>query len=297
MSSLTALQNYIENLVAKGGPTESDDVAFMSMLDILDLCSESGVLDEPLKDELRSWFGNALSPVTMQGMALRKVHGYAGDFEIIDRIYQRYISSNPALANWDHFYHRQPAPKAVRNRKTYFHDLLDRHSARCNSLGVLKIASGPGRSMFEWLSAHPDASITIDCVELDATAIDYAKNLNKPFLDRIAFEKTNALRYKPARTYDLIWAAGIFDYFNNAIFCRMIRRLMPALASGGELVIGNFSDYNPSRAYMELLGEWRLHHRSGDKLRALAEEAGVSPENITLGQEPEGVNLFLHIRA
>ncbi len=297
MSSFTALRTYIENLVSKGGPTESDDIAFMSMLEILDLCSDSGGLAEPVKVELRSWFGNALSPITMQGMALCKVHGYAGDFEIIDRIYQNYISSNPVLANWDHFYHRQPAPRAVRNRKTYFHDLLDRHSARCNPLNVLKIASGPGRSMFEWLSAHPDAPITIDCVELDGTAIEYAKNLNKPFLDRITFEQKNALRYKPTRTYDLIWAAGIFDYFNDAIFCRMIRRLLPALASGGEMVIGNFSNFNPSRAYMELLGEWRLQYRSGEQLRTLAEDAGVPPRNITLGQEPEGVNLFLHIRS
>lgn len=297
MSSFTALRTYIENLVSKGGPAESDDIAFMSMLEILDLCSESGVLAEPAKMELRSWFGNALSPFTMQGMALGKLHGYAGDFEIIDRIYQMHISSNAVLANWDHFYHRQPAPRAVRNRKTYFHKLLDRHSARCNPLSVLNIASGPGRCMFEWLSDHPDSPISIDCVELDATAIDYAKNLNRPFLDRINFEQKNALRYKPSRTYNLIWAAGIFDYFNDVIFCLMIKRLLLALAPGGELVIGNFSDYNPSRAYMELLGDWVLHHRSSDQLRALAEEAGVPAENITLGQEPEGVNLFLHIRS
>ncbi len=297
MKSLASLRCYIENLVSKGGPSESDDIAFMSMLEILGYCSESGVLAEPVKMELRSWFGNALSPSSMQGMALQKPHGYAGDFEIIDRIYLRYVSSNTELANWDHFYHRQPAPRAVRNRKTYFHELLDSHSARRNPLSVLNIASGPGRCMFEWLSAHTEAPISIDCVELDATAIDYARNLNRPFLDRITFEQKNALRYKPSRTYDLIWAAGIFDYFNDEIFCLMIKRLLPALANGGELVIGNFSNLNPSRAYMELIGEWVLHHRSSDQLSALAAEAGVLPENISVGQEPEGVNLFLHIRS
>jgi extracellular factor (EF) 3-hydroxypalmitic acid methyl ester biosynthesis protein len=35
---------------------------------------------------------------TMQGLALRKPHGYAGDFEIIDRIYTQHISSNPTHA-------------------------------------------------------------------------------------------------------------------------------------------------------------------------------------------------------
>jgi hypothetical protein len=74
-------------------------------------------------------------------------------------------------------------------------------------------------------------------------------------------------------------------------------RLLPALAQGGELVIGNFSDCNPSRTYMELLGDWYLHHRSDEDLRLLAHQAGVPGSHVRIGCERLKVNLFLHIAA
>ena len=76
----------------------------------------------------------------------------------------------------------------------------------------------------------------------------------------------------------------------------MVKRLQVAIAPGGELVIGNFSRANPSRSYMELVGEWNLHHRSEDQLRELALQAGADADQLSVGREPENVNLFLHLR-
>lgn len=286
---------YIRRLVEQGGPRGRD----FSELDywILDIHSalQTGTLSESGLAEILAAFGDALSPSTMQGFALTKPHGYAGDFEIIDRMYQTHVSPDPRLANWDRFFHQHAAPKAVRNRKTYFHRLLDRHSVRKQPLRVLKIASGPGRSMFEWLCAHPDAAVAFECVEIDLNAIDYASRLNERFRNRITFVRKNALWYRPSNEYDLIWAAGIFDYFDNRVFISLLKRLMPAVAEGGELVVGNFSDYNPSRAYMELLGNWSLHHRTSDHLMRLAHECGIAPDQISIATEPEHVNFFLHV--
>ena len=92
----------------------------------------------------------------------------------------------------------------------------------------------------------------------------------------------------------MVWAAGIFDYFTDRVFVTLLSRLVPAIDSGGELVLGNFAATNPGRAYMELF-DWVLHHRSPDDLIGLAMECGVPRERITIGSEPEGVNLFLHI--
>ena len=65
---------------------------------------------------------------------------------------------------------------------------------------------------------------------------------------------------------------------------------------GGEVVVGNFGDFNPSRDYMELFGNWCLEHRSREKLCQLAEQAGAVLDQTRVEWEPEGVNLFLHIR-
>jgi hypothetical protein len=48
---------------------------------------------------------------------------------------------------------------------------------------------------------------------------------------------------------------------------------------------------------MELIGDWFLQHRSAEKLKSLAKAAGAADCHITVGEEAEGVNLFLHITA
>lgn len=159
----------------------------------------------------------------------------------------------------------------------------------------MKIGIGPGRSMYEWLMQNPDSAMQFDCIDIDAKAIAYAKELNQQFLDRITFIHKNCLRYRPPGQYDLIWSAGVFDYFDDKVFKKMLERLLPSVAKGGQLVIGNFSENNPSKPYMEFIGEWYLHHRSPQHLIKLAEECGVAREHIFIGCEPLGVNLFMHI--
>ena len=290
----TADCTLIDRIIARGGPVPPDYAALDAWAANLHEQITAGLVSRDELASVRSHFDGAFSPETLQGFALAKPHGYAGDFEIIDRIYQQFITPVSHLRAWDVFWQAHAAPTAVRNRKSYFHDLLTRHASRRQPLRVLKVATGPGRSMFEWLTTHPAAQVMLDCVEIDAAAIQYATNLNRSFLDRITFIHKNALRYRPARQYDLIWSAGLYDYFDDRMFRVALRRLLPVIAPGGELVIGNFSHYNPSRCWMEL-SEWFLHHRSADQLFALARQCGVSPDRLSLGRETQGVNLFLHI--
>jgi SAM-dependent methyltransferase len=234
---------------------------------------------------------------TMQGASILKKHGYSGDFEIIDQIYQVQVSADPMQRRWDLFFHAQSAPNAVRNRKAYFHQLLRTHAARCEHapLRVLNIASGPARDLREWFDANPDASVQVDCIELDPQAIAFSKQLCARYLDRIQFHHQNALRFVPEERYDLIWSAGLFDYLTDRLFVRLVRSLRPFLKPGGELVVGNFSELNASRDYMELMGDWFLEHRSEEKLAQLAQQAGARPEQVRVMWEPEGVNLFVHV--
>ncbi|TWG89056.1 methyltransferase family protein [Luteimonas sp. J16] len=287
---------YLERLIASGGPTDAEYVLLDAQLAKLHAAVEGRQLSKD--DVLKALMSIPLltDPNGVQGFGLTKPHGYAGDFEIIDRIYTYWTSPDPRLAPWDRYFHAQPAPKAVRNRKDYFHALLDR-LAREGGGRVLKLGVGPGRSMYEWLNRNPSATVTFDCVELDPKAIEYARNLNAQHLDHIRFIQGNALRFKPAAKYNLIWAAGLLDYFDDRRFASICRRMLASLEPAGELVVGNFARRNTSRAYMELMGDWTLIHRSEDELLALATQAGACPRTVRVDCEPEGVNLFVHARA
>jgi len=306
---------YIEKLVDEGGPDPSEYEAFDQWLRKVAEERRKGELSEDDLETLRSTFAEALSTKTLQGFSYEKPHGYTGDFEIIDRMYTKHVTDDDHLKNWDRYFQSQSAPVAVRNRKSYF---LDVASSLVNTfpekdrLPILNVASGPARDVYEFFEdvqsnvaidregADPDppqnGDVVFECIDNDPDAIDYAKELCAPYLDWISFHERNALRFNTDKKYQLIWSAGLFDYLGEKVFRFLLRNLLSMLREDGELVIGNFAPNNPTREYMELIGDWHLYYRDADDLRDLAERCDVAPEDIRIGREPENVNLFLHVK-
>jgi extracellular factor (EF) 3-hydroxypalmitic acid methyl ester biosynthesis protein len=113
---------------------------------------------------------------------------------------------------------------------------------------------------------------------------------------KIEFVCRNALRFRSEDKFDLVWSSGLFDYLNNKTFVFLARRLKELLSSSGLLVLGNFASQNPSRPYMELVGEWFLVHRTRQELLRLAEAAGFQKKRCKVVCDETGLNLFLMAR-
>lgn len=296
---LNTFDELLHDFLSKGGPRPPEySVLNRAVRHLGDAVRGGSLSQEEVSDYIQEMTQLHL-PGTMQAEALARKYGYSGDFEIIDHIYTRRTQTDPNLRLWDLYFHSQAAPVAVRNRKAYFQDLMASHVAngpRGQALAVLNVASGPARDVREFFMNNPDADVQIDCVDMDAHAIAYAQNLCAPWESKLRFHHRNVLRFVPARGYDLTWSAGLFDYLSDRLFVHVLKAMMAVTKPGGEVVVGNFSDFNPSRDYMELLGHWQLIHRSRETLTALAARAGASPDQIQIHWEPEGVNYFLHIQ-
>jgi extracellular factor (EF) 3-hydroxypalmitic acid methyl ester biosynthesis protein len=292
--------DFIKELVEKGGPDPSEYHEFSSWLETVHKELKSGVLSKEDLQLMRKEMGEALSILTLQGFVFNRPHGYPGDYEIIEKIYLEHTSSDPELRKWDLYFQLQKAPMAVRNRVQYFISLLngvDRLSQNNTKKRVLNIASGPGRDLFNFFSqASSDTKVFIDNVEFDPLAISYAKNLCKDYHENIQFLHTNAFDLKTDKKYRLIWSAGLFDYLNDKKFVYLLNQVIPLLENDGELVIGNFSSTNPTQPYMEIMGDWRLKHRTPDQMISLAKNCGFKESDIRIDKEPESVNLFLHLK-
>ena len=245
-------------------------------------------------DRMQSIYSCIGTDSTLQGRSRIKPYGYAGDFNIIDKIYTNYISDDSYCAQWDKYFHEQKAPNAVRNRKKYFIDLLNSNIDIKSTSSILNLASGPGRDMLEYLDISNNKNVHFDCVELDNNAIDYAGNLLSNYKDQVNFTNKNIFRFTPDRKYDIIWSAGLFDYFDDKTFVRILGILISTNPEA-KIVIGNFSDANPTQPYMEIIGEWFLNYRSSERLIEMAVEAGADIESVKVECEEEKVNLFLHI--
>ena len=292
---------FISELYASGGPERSDYDEFNRWLGVLYRRYDSGHVDDSAVNTIRHAMPRAWTPETCQGRAYSKLHGYAGDYEIIDWIYQRHTTSSTHLARWDDYFHQCEAPTAVRNRKAFFKTALaqrlEEHSsapAIAGPMRVLDLASGPCRDVAEFFDANPDADVDLVCVDQDVNAIRYARGLCHEYLSHIEFVQKNVFRYRTKQRFDWIWSAGLFDYLEDEIFCKLLRRLGGLAAPGGQIVIGNFSETNPSFDFMRF-GEWHLNHRSAELLVRLAKRAGYDDDQVSVQQESLGVNLFLTI--
>jgi len=288
-----AVAEYLEvadKIIKRGGP-EVSEYEYLKQV-------PKGIADSSMDEQLEIF--NTLKPIldldTIVGHMFHKPHGYAGDFELIDRIYCQRNSTDESLYKWDKFFHTLEGAEAVRNRTLYFKDLVNKTADKHGSALVLNLGSGPCRDLNEYLETNPDQAVRFECLDMDKIAIEYGKVVCDNFSDQIEFINKNALTFSPDYQYELIWSAGLFDYFNDKIFIRLVRRIYALVKNGGELVIGNFSTYNPSRVFMEVYGQWFLHHRNEKTLTELAVKAGVPRELIEVSKEDVGVNLFLHLK-
>ncbi|MCV9965100.1 class I SAM-dependent methyltransferase [Pararhizobium sp. BT-229] len=290
----------MKSVAEKGGPDPDDYVDVIRALDVLH--SEEFVIEDGLARRCATNADSARimeehwrafwSTATMQGFARVKPHGYAGDFEIIERIYNGQISSSPDLVKWDTFFHLSDGVNAVRNRA----DVLAGICGERSPGSLLSVGGGPALDLRTVaLSRTPPREIVL--LDNDPNAIARGR-ANLARAGRIAdiqlgFECRNAMRWRSDRQFDIVWSSGLFDYLVDKTASFLIKRLKEVLSPGGVMVIGNFAVGNASRAYSEVIGDWPLIHRTGDDLKRIAEAAGFAASRLEVTSDPTGVNLFL----
>lgn len=283
-------QNLIQSILLKNGPDYND---YQQILDFIDTITTEEI------ENFRKIMLPILNPDTIIGFSFTKPFGYNGDFFIIEKIYQYYVNPNQKYRKWDEFFHRLPAAIAVNNRKKLSIEILTslNNSSPEKPKQVLILGSGPVAEVNEYLkSNYENNTLHFDLIDFDQRAIDYAKRKNKNYLQYLNFNNHNVIRYLPQKCYDLIWSAGLFDYFKDKHFVYLLRKYYEYLNPESEMIIGNFSVNNPSRKIMEILGDWFLCHRSEEDLSGFALQAGILPSKIELIKEPLGINLFLKVK-
>jgi SAM-dependent methyltransferase len=287
--SFDELAQFIKQLFDKNGP---DPHEYQMIFDLVDELKTEDI------DLFRQAMKPILNPNTIIGFSFTKPFGYNGDFFIIEKIYQKYVNPHPKYRKWDEYFHTFPAAIAVVNRKTLAKGIFSELNEKAAGLqkDVMILGSGPVTETFEFFEEHPDSPLVFDMLDLDKRAIAYAKTKNRDYLKSMTFHNRNVIRHTPDKQYDLIWSAGLFDYFKGKHFVYLVRKYYDFLKEDGEMIIGNFNTNNPSRRIMEILGDWFLYHRSEEELKQFARQAGIPDEKIEVFKEPLGINLFLRVR-
>jgi SAM-dependent methyltransferase len=285
----------IEYYVKNGGPEECEWEEFNELLNRIYTVYLNEKLEQEKIYKIYYAFGDSISLETLQGHVLKRPFGYLGDYFIIDSYYEFKPKSDNRFFKFDNFGLNMKGGQALRNRKEFFINSIISLNKKSDFVSILNIASGPCRDIKEFYDSNKNAKVHFDCVEFDSKAIEYANNVLDAYSKNVTFINKNALRFTIEKKYDLVWSGGLFDYFDDKIFVRLLKRYCTFLKDNAELIIGNFSPNNPSRAYMELMN-WKLNYRDENHLLRLANEAGLDMNNVFVDSEPLGINLFLHYR-
>ena len=279
---------FIDHLIENGGPEPQEYSELTSVVNSLDTTDI---------DAFRERLKTILNDKNLIGHAFVKPFGYPGDFSLLDKIYSFEVNEDSRFKNWDLLFQNQPAANAVRNRKDFFIKYCRKLMKRKENAKVLILGSGPAADVHEFLSTYPENNnISFDLIDYDQAAIDFSREKNEKFNGQVSYTKINALRFNSYKLYDLIWSAGLFDYFKDKHFTFLIRKYFNCLTEDGQMVISNFSTRNSARRMMEVMSDWYLNHRTESDLFRIASDASIDKEMVSVEKEPLGINLFLKIR-
>jgi extracellular factor (EF) 3-hydroxypalmitic acid methyl ester biosynthesis protein len=170
-----------------------------------------------------------------------------------------------------------------------------------DKIKILGVASGPAREIQKLYEDHPDiaARCEVHLLDQDVEALKFSQRdileicRNKKIKPNIQFHnlaiKNIINEGLPVGDFDLIYSAGLFDYFTDPVAQFAAIKLHQGLKPGGKLVIGNFNTNNPAQFIMEAIGDWYLIYRDEKQLTQLFSK--VTPK-LSIEKEIENVNLF-----
>jgi len=254
--------------------------------------------------------GPLLEVGVLQHRARFKPRGYAGDYQMLHWIATDYCCEHPLGRAFDRYFQRQAAPQAVRSSTAQIAAALAAHCLQGAAAGyhVVSVGAGPASDIQQalaFLPADHRRRLRVTLLDLDPEALEFARGQVQPPLppDAVRCVRENLYRL-PRRsqprqvfeTADFLACPGLFDYLDDETAVEMLRLFWQRLGAGGLLLVGNFAPHNPTRAYMEWIGNWYLTYRTAQDLERLGIQAGIPTGQFSIGSEALGVDLFLIAR-
>jgi len=168
---------------------------------------------------------------------------------------------------------------------------------------VVSIASGPALEIQEFVRTMQPAPMRFVLVDQDEAALAYANDkitaaiLANPRLDdeveveclhlsvrQLMKPDTEELSASIARLRDanLIYSAGLFDYFPDGVAQKLLMRLYDLLGTGGRLFVGNLRETPDTTWLLDYVLNWPLVYRTRESMQSLASVLKPAPRTLRI---------------
>lgn len=255
--------------------------------------------------------GLLAAPIWCQ--AYTKPRGYCGDYVVMSHIYDGRPAGDTTFA-------RLAQALAVRigefvlRRRDLVHSAIEdavkrgHHDTRTM---IVSVGCGPAREIADFAATGAGAARPVNFVLIDhdEAALRFAGNSiaaalavpgSHPRL-HADLRKLSALRLlrdlppvDAFGTADLIYSAGLFDYFSDRT-CRLLaQRLYEALRPGGALLLGNMKAGTDMIWPLYLIADWSLQYRTAESVMSWASD--LPGAEVSLRTETTGYDYLLTVR-
>jgi SAM-dependent methyltransferase len=220
------------------------------------------VIDQCRADALCTLIHEA--PISRRAFA--RPRGYAGDAETLDLIYGRGslpVELTPRAATLYGYEMQMSAAVSVRSRRELLATLIDEVALERSLPRVLSVACGHLREA-ELSGAVSAGEIgAFDALDQDRESLALVEREHAIRNVRAIHGSVRTILQgkPPLRDYDLVYAAGLYDYLDREVSARLTAALFATLRSGGRLLVANFAHGVREAAYMEAYMAWPLVYR------------------------------------
>ncbi len=241
--------------------------------------------------------------------------GYAGDYEMVNMMLRQSDTKVRGIyANVvDEFHVKAAAPKAHRHRVRMLQERLATEAARVveeeeRMFTVLNIGCGPAVEVQRFIRDSDLASQTsIQLLDFSLETLEYTELKVTQAVSASGRRPVTKFVHKSIDTllkeihqnettqigkFDMVYCAGLFDYFSDAICKRLVALYYESLNPGGTVCVTNVHKDNPNRFHMEHLLDWYLVYRNEKDMKDMVPHGA----NYELECDDTGVNVFLDIR-
>ena len=229
-------------------------------------CQSHGICAYLFQDPLTKW-------------SFDKPRGYSGDAHLLDLIYghssiDHEITAASALGRAIYAHTSSASSSvAVRERLSLLAKTIDAAAARRDEpIAVLSVASGHLR---EATLSKALAEGQIDrwiALDQDPISIGTVTSTCASPVEAINGSVRSLLGNRHAiGTFDLVYAAGLFDYLEDPVAVRVARKCLQMLKPGGSFFFANFSDETKVDGYLEAFMDWPLLLRSETDMHRIAQ--------------------------
>jgi SAM-dependent methyltransferase len=163
-----------------------------------------------------------------------------------------------------------PCFQSVRTRRAILAREIDLVAAGRQRARVLSVASGHLREV-EWSGAARSGAAAITAIDQDRDSLECIDRSYGHYRVATMPVTIGDLLRRSVRfaDFDLVYAAGLYDYLADDLARALTTALFRTLAPTGRLLIANFTPATHDAAFMETFMDWHLVYRTPEEVRTL----------------------------